>query len=98
MLRKAVTPEIFAAHKALKLVGQGMSFREAYQHVKDVIASVASEVRNDVCLDNPHIGSKENLGLDTYVERLKQEKKLYKKEQHNFYTAIHKLPLIGSGR
>lgn len=90
-LKKALTPEIFATHKALELVSQGVPFREAYKEVGAHLSSLPTADIEEVLQQSKHIGSTGNLGLDIYFNSLKNEKQLYKTEQSNFYTVINKL-------
>jgi len=93
-LKKTLTPEIFATHKALELVKQGIPFRQAYQIVGANMSKPFTKLsQNDssVLKQSTHIGGTGNLCLDKYLEMLKKEKEIYNQEQDKFNTAINNL-------
>lgn len=89
-LKKSLTPEIYATHKALALVAEGVPFREAYQAVGEDISDI-TESEIDTLKQSTHIGGTGNLGLKKYAARLKKEKMLYNKEYKKYKTAISNL-------
>jgi argininosuccinate lyase len=89
-LERALTPEIFATHKALELVSQGMPFREAYQTVATNI--LQTNINPTPFLNkSKHLGGTGNLGLDKYQKQLEDEKKKFEKEQQAFKQIIKNL-------
>lgn len=79
VLEKAMTPELFATHQALKMVKEGNSFREAYRIVgtesmsKQVLPHVLAILKL-----SKHIGGTGNLGLDIISLELKKKKAHFK--------------------
>lgn len=76
-LKAALTPEIFATHKAYELVKKGTSFRDAYQEVGKNLSSLEGIDLDKVINDSTHLGGLGNLGLDRLADHLSYEKKLF---------------------
>ena len=71
ILKKAMTPELFAAHKAFEQVKKGVTFRDAYIEVGanlDKIKVTPDDIKR-MLKESTHQGGTGNLGLD----RLKKE-------------------------
>lgn len=82
VLKKAITPEIFATHKAMELVKKGMPFRQAYQKVaKEGAAKAEFDIAkaafdaDTVLKQSKHIGGTGNLGLEKLDKKIILEKK-----------------------
>ena len=93
-LYQSMTPELFATHKALELVAQGMSFRQAYQTIgKDIksIQKMSKEEIDELLKTSTHIGSTGNLGLVKLEKQLKKEMNKVEKEKKEFEEVIKSL-------
>lgn len=90
-LKKALTPEIFATHKALEMVSKGIPFRQAYQTVGSNLSELTVSNTESALKQSTHIGGTGNLCLNRYLEMLKKEEEIYKEEQNKFSTAINSL-------
>jgi argininosuccinate lyase len=73
ILYKAMTPELFAAHKAFEMVKKGMAFRDAYIEVGANLDKihVSSTELDKFIRDSKHQGGTGNLGLDRIEKDLK---------------------------
>lgn len=89
-LEKALTPEIFATHKALELVAQGIPFREAYQSVGKDISKLNTDSTGYI-KKSMHLGGTGNLGLEKYAEQIEKEKKECENENQSFEQTINRL-------
>lgn len=73
-LYEAMTPELFATHKAFELVKGGMPFRDAYfevgNHLKELTVNKGSIV--GMLKDSKHKGGAGNLGLNELIGRVKK--------------------------
>lgn len=90
-LEKAMTSEIFATHKALKMVKQGTPFREAYQKVSSSGSKTTVENYEEAIKASAHIGGTGNLGLDNISSSIEEEKDKLKAEKNNYNAKINKL-------
>lgn len=90
-LEEALSDEIFAAHKALELVSQGMPFRQAYKKVGANLSALTIKDKSKFLTLSTHIGGTANLQLNQYQSKLKQEKSVFQKEYQNFQNTIIKL-------
>lgn len=90
-LESALTPDIFATHKALEMVSQGVPFRLAYETVGSSISSLTSDDSNNLLKKSIHLGGTGNLALGSYLSQIKQEKQEFKTEYKNFKLAINTL-------
>lgn len=66
-LMKSLEPEFFAVHEANRLVKEGMTFRDAYQHVKEHLADLKVTDPVKAIKEVVSIGGPGNLQLDKYV-------------------------------
>ncbi len=89
-LRKSLTPEIFATHKALGLVSGGMPFRDAYARAGNEPYANAYDALEAI-KGSSHIGGTGNLMLGAYLKRIKGEKAFAEKKRHEFDSAIERL-------
>jgi argininosuccinate lyase len=74
VLHDAMTPELFAAHKAFELVKEGWTFRDAYIEVGanlDKIKVTPDEI-DKMFKESKHQGGTGNLGLDKLEDQIKQ--------------------------
>jgi len=87
-MKQALTPEIYATHNVLQLVGQGIPFRKAYQTIKEKINETNTHNPEKTIKESQHLGGTGNLFLKHYFVLLKQEKEIYNKEMKKFTAAI----------
>jgi len=92
-LRKAFSPEIFAADEAYKLVKEGIPFRDAYRRVAENIHNLKSLAPEESISSRKHLGAAGNLGLEETGKKIKGKIKILKKEREAF--AKRKKELIG---
>jgi argininosuccinate lyase len=73
-LYEAMTPELFATHKAFELVKKGMPFRDAYfeigNHLKELTVDKGSIV--GMLKQSKHRGGAGNLGLNELIKKIKK--------------------------
>lgn len=93
-MQSSLTPEIFATHKSLELVSQGVPFRKAYQEIGANISSLNAKNYEDYLMKSTHLGGTGNLGLTIYLAQLKEEKQEYKDEFSSFKQSIKNLQKI----
>ncbi len=65
-LMKSLEPEFFAVHEANRLVKEGMTFRDAYQHVKEHLGDLEVPDPVKALKEVVSIGGPGNLQLDRY--------------------------------
>ena len=80
-LKKALTPEIFAADEAYQLVKKGISFRDAYRQVAKDIKHLQPLTPEEIISSRKHLGAAGNLGLENLKKKIKEELKILKKEK-----------------
>lgn len=90
-LEKAMTPEIFATHKALKMVRQGTPFREAYQQISSDIQNFGAKDIVQVLKESTHVGGTGNMELDNIASLVTKEKDKFKTANNKYHSAISKL-------
>lgn len=66
VLMKSLSPELFATHRANEMVKEGMTFRDAYQKVKENLDQLESTDPVQALKDVTSIGGPGNLQLDKY--------------------------------
>jgi len=66
ILMKSLSPELFAANEAYKLVKEGMPFRDAYQHVKEHLDELTVHDPVEAIKEVISLGGPGNLALDRY--------------------------------
>ena len=71
-LYEAMTPELFATHKAFALVKEGMPFRDAYFEVGNNLGDlkVDREEIVEMLKESKHKGGAGNLGLEGLIEEI----------------------------
>lgn len=90
-MEEALTSEIFATHKALGMISNGKSFRDAYKEVGKSPKEYLPKDLVKVLKESMHSGGTGNLGLDNYSIQIKNEKKVLQKEEGAFNSAIKSL-------
>ena len=72
---KAVTSDMFATDEVIKMVKDGVPFRDAYRNVASDLSGIkpSDVVRN--IKQKPHTGATGNLALKTIADRIKENKK-----------------------
>ncbi len=63
-LLKGFSPDVFATDRALQLVGEGMTFRDAYHHVKEHLDELESMDPQEAVNAKTHYGATAGLDLD----------------------------------
>ncbi|MFH1787823.1 MAG: argininosuccinate lyase [Candidatus Altiarchaeota archaeon] len=80
----AFTPEVFATDEALRLVGQGVAFRDAYKRVAGKIKSLNVEDPVKNIKGKKHAGATGNLGLSSLLRKAVQKKAAARKASKSF--------------
>jgi argininosuccinate lyase len=88
---KGCTPEVFATDYALKLVLDGVPFRDAYRKVADNIHQLKVIDAVKTIKGRKHLGSTGNLGLDKVKSKVSSEKKALDKDKSSFDSKLKKL-------
>lgn len=73
-LQGAMSPELFAAHRAYELVREGVPFRQAYRQVKEALAELEGVDPDAAVRAMDHVGATGNLGLDALGARVNETK------------------------
>jgi argininosuccinate lyase len=93
-LRAACTAEIFAAHRAFALVGEGIAFRDAY-HAEGppgkYQSALDSDALSDILASSTHEGGTGNLGLAGISAALEKEHASWKTADREYSTAVNRL-------
>ncbi|MFA6492488.1 MAG: argininosuccinate lyase [Candidatus Babeliales bacterium] len=66
VLMHSLTPELFAVHEANRLVKKGMTFRDAYQHIKENLDTLKVSDPIQAIKEVTSLGGPGNLGLAYY--------------------------------
>lgn len=80
-LEEAMSPELFAAHRAYELVKEGIPFRQAYRRVKGELDQLDQVQPAKAIREMVHIGATGELQLDDSLSELKQVKDSWKLRQ-----------------
>jgi argininosuccinate lyase len=88
---KGCTPDVFATDYALKLVLDGVPFRDAYRRVADNIHQLKVIDAVKTIKGRKHLGSTGNLGLDKVKSKIDSENKALDKEKGSFDSKLKKL-------
>ncbi len=90
-LRSALKPEIFATHRALELVKNGMPWRQAYNAVGSNLSSLTGLEPLAVLKSSRHSGATGNLGLAKLRRQLAGVGKIYRQQNAIYQAAINNL-------
>lgn len=91
ILKKACTPELFAAHLAYQYVKKGMPFREAYQKVGKSLHNLPHFEPIQVLKESNHIGGPGNLKLSELKKNIVSVENEWKQKQRKFQKVINAL-------
>ncbi len=91
VLKKACTPELYAAHLAYHYVKKGMPFREAYQKVGKSLQSIPQFDAVKVLKESNHTGGPGNLNLAKLAKKILFKEKEWKRKQRQFQKVIKEL-------
>lgn len=90
-LRAAFTPGVFAADRALELVGEGMPFRDAYRYVKAHIRELEQVDPQEAVLRKTHWGATAGLDLDDMCVRIGDIRRFTAGARSDYYRAVSRL-------
>ncbi|HAV43488.1 TPA: argininosuccinate lyase [bacterium] len=90
-LLRGFSDDIFAADEALRLVRQGMTFRDAYQEVAKHLERLEASDPKENILSKTHLGAPGNLGLEVTKERMDEAASKLKKQKEVYLNAISSL-------
>ena len=88
---KAFDSKVFSTDRTLELVAEGMSFRDAYNYVKNNLDDLKNINPKEAIKNKTHLGAPYGLDWSYYTERTNQISKKLKKEKINFERKISKL-------
>ena len=90
-LLSGFTPEVFATDWALDLTASGMSFRDAYRHVKAHLQELSHIDPATAIARKTHLGAPMGLDIDGLTSRSEKFKKFANEQRKRFYASISKL-------
>jgi len=85
------SPGVFAADAALELVGQGVSFRDAYRQVKQRLPELERMDPHQVIARKRHLGASAGLDFRLLAERIRVERRFVRQETRRYYRTISRL-------
>lgn len=88
---EAFTPEVFATDEALRMVSEGVPFRDAYRKVAENIGKLRAQDPVKNIKSKRHAGATGNLGLAKAKSRLKKARSLVSKEKKKTTNAYRRL-------
>lgn len=90
-LRDGFVPGVYAADKALKLVGKGVPFRDAYNTVRDHLDELERTNPADAVAAKKHLGAPAGLDFTLYTERVNSLRRVARGERGRFHRAVSRL-------
>ena len=90
-MTKAFDSNVFSTDCAFELVADGMSFRDAYYHVKNNLDDLKNINPKDAIKKKTHLGAPYGLDWTLYSQRMNDISKRLRKEKSNFEKKISKL-------
>lgn len=90
-LRAGFTPGVFATDKALKMVADGMPFREAYQYVRSHLDELRAEDPDRAIAAKTHEGTTGGLDFNFYKDKIKNVRRWAKERRTHAHKAFTKL-------
>ncbi|MBU4201268.1 MAG: argininosuccinate lyase [Verrucomicrobia bacterium] len=84
-------PGVFAADAALELVGKGVSFRDAYRHVKEHLRELDCMDPHQAVARKRHFGATAGLDFQLLANRIGAERRFVRQETRRYYGAISRL-------
>lgn len=85
------TPEVFAADRALELVAGGMTFRDAYDNVRENLKELKHINPEAAVASKSHYGAPGGLDFDGMAGRIAEINKFITNERKKFHGAISRL-------
>ncbi len=85
------SPEVFAADRALELVGEGTPFREAYRRVKEGLNELAARDPKEELLKRTHRGTAADLRLEELRQAVEKGEHLWRERLQGFHNAVTEL-------
>ncbi len=90
-LLKGFTPDVFATDRAIELVGRGMPFRDAYQHVKDHLDELEQIDPVESISKKSYYGMPGGMDFNAISDRLKNASDFAGEKRKSFHAAIGSL-------
>jgi argininosuccinate lyase len=90
-LRAAFDGSVFATDAALKLVADGMPFRDAYQHIKANVDQLERENPDAAIAAKTHLGTTAGLDFGVFRTRIKAAKSAASKQERGHNRAMQSL-------
>lgn len=88
VLKKACTPELFAAHLSYQYVIKGMAFRDAYVKVGKSLDTIPQFDSVGVLKESNHTGGPGKLNLEKLAKHILEKEMEWKQKQRKFQKAI----------
>ncbi|MEI7879949.1 MAG: argininosuccinate lyase [bacterium] len=90
-LLNGFTPGVFATDRALELVGQGMPFRDAYNHIKANLGELETMDAAESLRKKTHLGAPMGLDFGWYESRIKAGQEWKQAESSDHCRMVSKL-------
>jgi len=90
-LKAGFTPEVFAADRALELVGQGMPFRDAYRQVKENLGELEKMNPAKAIAQKTHLGAPLGIDWNLLKERARAVSGIVRDERRALTRAVERL-------
>ncbi|MFA5689048.1 MAG: argininosuccinate lyase [Kiritimatiellales bacterium] len=88
------SPDVFATDRALKLVADGMPFRDAYHHVKNNLGELVNVNPVDAIQQKIHLGAPLGIKWSLLKDRMKAVNETVREERRSIRAAIKKLMTV----
>lgn len=99
ILKQSLTPELFATHYALSLVGKGMPFREAYKKTSQILMNNEGLIKKIIKKKNLFSQNQKNdIGIETFSDILDSDIHAYEIEKTAYQQKIHSLVSKGNNK
>jgi len=87
-LKAGFTPDVFATDRALELVGQGLSFRDAYRQVKENLSELEKTNPAKALAKKTHLGAPLGIDWNLLKERARAVSGIVRDERRVLTRAI----------
>jgi len=84
-------PEVFAADRALELVGEGVPFRDAYNHVKKHLGELEKVDYRRAVVSRTHLRTQGGMNFDESAAHFRGIKTFVSRERKRYYGSVRRL-------
>ena len=101
-LKRGFTPQVFATDRALELVREGWSFRDAYDHVRSHVGELEEGDPVRALKAKTHLGAPAGLDFAALQSRARETRAFVRKARGCYHRAVRRLlgvpyPELGAG-